>query len=112
MRLFEALPDGRRQVLDFLAGDCFALIGLDCHAYSVEAIVQRARHRYPRHLSKRRSLATRTSPRLCSGSPAPSWSARRSQILLLGRKTAEERIASFLLRLAATGDGDAEHRSP
>ena len=49
IRQYKALPDGRRQVLDFLvAGECFALFGADDYAYSVEAIVPSALARYPR----------------------------------------------------------------
>jgi DNA-binding transcriptional ArsR family regulator len=49
VRLYKALPDGRRQVVDFLvAGDCFGLFGADHYAYSVEAIVPSASARYAR----------------------------------------------------------------
>jgi CRP/FNR family transcriptional regulator len=109
VRLYRSIADGRRQVIDFLsAGDCFGLTGVDCHVCSVEAVSRVVMIRYPRHLLESAvqsdpGLARRLFRLACA-----DLGRAQEQMLLLGRKTAEERIASFLLRLAATGDGDAE----
>jgi CRP/FNR family transcriptional regulator len=101
-RLYRSLPDGRRQVIDFLAGgDCFGLTGLDCHAYGVEAVARLIVIRYPRHLLEAAAqsdpdLACRLFRLACA-----ELGRAQEQLLLLGRKSAQERIASFLLRLAA-----------
>jgi CRP/FNR family transcriptional regulator len=109
VRLYRSIADGRRQVIDFLsARDCFGLTGLDCHACSVEAVSRVVMIRYPRHLLE---AAVQSDPGLVHRLfrlACAELGRAQEQILLLGRKTAAERIASFLLRLAATGDGDAE----
>jgi CRP/FNR family transcriptional regulator len=104
VRLYQAMADGRRQVLDFLNdGDCFGLTGLECHAYSVEAVSRVIMIRYPRHLLE---AAVQSDPGLAGRLfrlACLELGRAQEQMLLLGRKTAEERIASFLLRLAPTG---------
>jgi CRP/FNR family transcriptional regulator len=109
VRLYRSIADGRRQVIDFLtAHGCFGLTGLDCHACSVEAVSRVVMIRYPRHLLEAAvqsdpGLARRLFRLACA-----ELGRAQTQMLLLGRKTAEERIASFLLRLAATGGRDAD----
>jgi CRP/FNR family transcriptional regulator len=107
VRLYRSIADGRRQVIDFLSvGDCFGLTGLDCHAYGVEAVSRVIMIRYPRHLLEAAvqsdpDLACRLFRLACA-----ELDRAQEQMLLLGRKSAEERIASFLLRLAApAGEG-------
>lgn len=108
LRLYQSIADGRRQVIDFLSdGDCFGLTGLDCHTYSVEAVSRTILVRYPRHLL---GAALQSNPGLgCRLFRLACEELRRAQehMLLLGRKTAEERIASFLLRMAVTSDENA-----
>jgi CRP/FNR family transcriptional regulator len=101
VRLYKALPDGRRQVIAFLApGECFGLLGADHYAYSVEAIVPSALARYPRVTLE---AGLRSNPelslRLLEAARAELEQAH-AHMLLLGRKSAEERVASFLVRLA------------
>jgi len=106
IRLYKSVADGRRQVIDFLGeGGCFGLTGLERHAYSVEAITPVTMIRCPR-----RSLeaAIETNPELARQlfelACAELGQAQR-QMLLLGRKSADEKIASFLLSLAERVDG-------
>lgn len=108
VRLYQSIADGRRQVIDFLsAGDCFGLTGMDCHAYSVEAVSRVIMIRYSRHLLEGAVEADPDLARRLFRLACAELGRAQEQMLLLGRKTAEERIASFLLRLAATGDDDA-----
>jgi CRP/FNR family transcriptional regulator len=105
VRLYNAIADGRRQVIDFLGpNECFGLTALERHAYSVEAIGQVTIVRYPRQQVE---AAMQTNPplarRLFEVACAELRQAQR-QMLLLGRKSAEEKIASFLLMLAERGD--------
>lgn len=105
VRLYKAIADGRRQVIDFLGeGDCFGLTGLARHGATVEAVSRCTMVRYPRHSL---STAIQGDPalacRLFEMACAELGRAQR-QMLLLGRKTAEERIASFLLALAERAD--------
>ena len=96
-RVFKLLPDGRRQIIGFLfAGDFIGLAGGDDYAMSVEAIEDVSVCRFRR--SDYRALA-HERPALESAlldRVMHELAAAREQMLLLGRKTALERIASFL----------------
>jgi CRP-like cAMP-binding protein len=95
------LPDGRRHVGDFfLAGDFIGLEAATNYIFSAEAITDTTLVRYCRRSVD--ALAA-TEPRVgrrlldivCHG-----LSAAKQQMVLLSRKTAEERIASFVLGMA------------
>jgi len=109
VRLYKAIADGRRQVIDFLGqGECFGLTGLARHGATVEAVSRCTVVRYSRHhleaaIHRDPGLACRLFELAC----AELGQAQR-QMLLLGRKTAEERIASFLLSLAERGSAAAD----
>lgn len=102
VRLFKLLPDGRRQITGFLyASDFIGLALRDRYAYSAEAITPTIVCRFPRLKLEalfeemprlENSLLDRASNELV---------AAQDQMLLLGRKTAVERLASFLVALAA-----------
>jgi CRP/FNR family transcriptional regulator, anaerobic regulatory protein len=107
VRLVKGLADGRRQVIEFLvAGEYFGLVGAAQHAYSVEAIVASKLARYP---CAKLDAAVRANPVLAGRLlelARTDLERAHAQMLLLGRKTAEEKIASFLLALARRqGDG-------
>jgi len=94
------LPDGRRYVVDFLqAGDIVGLTASDTHTYTAEAVT-------PVTLSRmsRRKLddAVAVRPGLGRKMLATIQSdlvAAHERLLLLGRKSVTERLASFLLIL-------------
>jgi CRP/FNR family transcriptional regulator len=106
VRLYQSIADGRRQVIDFLSdGDVFGLTGVEHHALSVEAVSRVVVIRYPRRwiepaLESNPELARRMFQLACV-----ELRRAQRQMLLLGRKTADERIASFLLRLAESAEG-------
>jgi CRP/FNR family transcriptional regulator len=107
VRLFKGLADGRRQVIEFLvAGECFGLVGGAHYAYGVEAMVASKLARYP---CAKLDAAARANPLLAERLlelARTDLERAHAQMLLLGRKTAEEKIASFLLSLARRqGDG-------
>ncbi|MEZ5931622.1 MAG: helix-turn-helix domain-containing protein [Alphaproteobacteria bacterium] len=113
VRLYNAVPDGRRQIIDFLgAAACFGLMDLDEHAYSVEAITDVVMVRYQRHrlealIEEHPELSHQLFRLACA-----ELKRAQQRMLLLGRKSAEERVASFLLDLARqqhAGDGDELH---
>jgi CRP/FNR family transcriptional regulator, anaerobic regulatory protein len=101
VRLVKGLADGRRQLIEFLvAGEYFGLVGAGQYAYSVEAIVPSKLARYP---SAKLDAAVRANPALAERLlelARTDLERAHAQMLLLGRKTAEEKIASFLLALA------------
>ncbi len=100
MRLCKLLPDGRRQVTGFLFdSDFLGLANGENYAYSAEAVtdVQLCRFRR-KDLSDLLSHFPHMEKRLF-GLASNELAAAQEQMLLLGRKFARERIASFLLML-------------
>ena len=100
------LSDGRRQIGAFhLEGDVF---GLECgatHAYSAEAVVD------CEIALIRRSALDKAAETDC-GAGRKLWDITshdllrlQDHMLLLGRKSAAERVASFLIRMASRGVG-------
>jgi CRP/FNR family nitrogen fixation transcriptional regulator len=108
VRTVRLMEDGRRQVGEFLfAGELFGWEALDKHDFGAEAVTPVTLRRYTRRDLERladqdrdvaRRLRELSSSRLRSG---------REHMVLLGRKTASERIASFLLEMAARTRPDA-----
>lgn len=100
VKLYKLLSDGRRQITAFLfPGDFFGLSGDGTCAYTAEAMLPVMLCRFPRNklanlcdelpLLEKRLLATTTQ----------ELAAAHEQMLLLGRKTARERVATFLATL-------------
>lgn len=106
VRVSKLLPDGRRQISAFhLPGDTFGFEADDIHSASAEAVV-------PTKLLavKWQSLGAAAPEGLMRELLALTMvGLRRSQdhLLLLGRKNALERLAAFLLEMAARA-GDAK----
>lgn len=100
VRVYKLLPDGRRQITGFLfAGDFVGLATGDDYAFSAEAIEDATLCRFRK--SDYRALI-RETPALESAlleRATHELAAAQNQMLLLGRKTALERVASFLLNL-------------
>jgi CRP/FNR family transcriptional regulator, anaerobic regulatory protein len=100
VRLHKGTADGRRQLIDFLvAGDCFGLIGSH-YSYGVEAITQSTLIRGSRAAL---STAVREQPRIAERlieRAAAELARAHEHMLLLGRKTAKEKVASLLVDLA------------
>jgi len=101
VRTTKMLADGRRQIGAFYrAGSFFGLEASDDHAFSAEAICNSTIR-----MVKRSSIVAMVARD--TSLAAELWAATASDLriaqehmLLLGRKTAEERVASFLLSLA------------
>ena len=101
VRLYKLLIDGRRQITGFLfAGDFMGLSAHETYAYSAEAITQLSACRFPR---KKLESMLEQYPKLekrLLGMVVDELTTAQDQMLLLGRKTAQERLASFLLSLS------------
>jgi len=108
VRSYKLLSDGRRQINAFhLIGDIFGLENSGTHRFTAEAIVDTTVR-----LMKRTSLAhiaktNATIARDLLNMTANNLQHAENHMLLLGRKTALERVAAFLLemdnRLTAAG---------
>ena len=105
LRLVRTLADGRRQITGFvLPGDYVGLTETPRHRHDIEAVVDSRVCRTPladmrrlreRHPLLERKLMQRTSMELAAAQDAG---------LLLARLQPSERLAQFLLRLAARAD--------
>ena len=101
VKLYKLLPDGRRQITGFLfSGDFLGLSVNDRYAYSAETVAVTSICRFPRrHMELLLDEFPKLQRRLF-GMASNELAAAQDQMLLLGRKTAREKIASFLLGLS------------
>ena len=101
VKLYKLLPDGRRQITGFLfEGDFLGIAMNDRYNYSAEAVGRVTLCRFPRR--KLESLLDefpKLEKRLL-GMASNELVQAQDQMLLLGRKTAREKIVSFLLSLS------------
>ena len=101
IRLHKLLPDGRRQITDFLfPGDFVGLAVNDVYAYTAETVDTVHLCRFP---SSRLQALIEESPRFerrLLGMASNELVEAQDQMLLLGRKTAQEKVASFLLMMS------------
>ncbi len=113
VKIFKLLADGRRQVTGFLfAGDFLGLASDEAYAYSAEAVsttrVCRFQRRQLDEMLQRYPLMERRLLDIASNELAQA----QEQMLLLGRKTAKERIASFLLLLSRRARQGGRQENP
>ncbi len=113
VRIYKLLFDGRRQIIGFpLTGDFFGWSAGDSHAHTAEAISDVTVLRIPR---KRLEALVEAHPKLgmrLLGMAHSEICAAQDQMLLLGRKTAEERIASFLVTMSERAASHGEAPNP
>jgi CRP/FNR family transcriptional regulator, anaerobic regulatory protein len=108
-RLYKLLPDGRRQVIGFaLPGDFIGTASTDRYSFSAEAVdtvtaCRLSREAFTHFIERRPHFLIRINE-----FAARELTMAQEQMLLLGRRTAEEKVASFLInwrnRLAQIGD--------
>ncbi len=101
IRVYKLLPDGRRQITGFLfPGDFLGIAVNEAHAYSAEAVTSAAVCRFRRgELEALLGRFPKLEQRLLSIA-SHELAAAQEQMMLLGRKTARERVASFLVMLS------------
>jgi len=101
VRLFKLLPDGRRQITGFLFDSDFLGLALKQHyAYSAEAVSPTVVCRFPRGKLERLFDDLPKLEKRLLDEASNELIAAQDQMLLLGRKTAAERLSSFLFALA------------
>ena len=101
VRICKLMADGRRQITEFaVAGDMFGFDGITEHLFAAEAVTDvtllRFANRSVEELARRESEIARTMQAIT----LRCLTAAQLQMVLLGRKTAQERVASFLLQFA------------
>ncbi len=101
IRLHKLLPDGRRQITGFvMPGDILGLATRHGFSYSAEAVTEAGVCRYAtRKLEALFDEFPKLEKRLLSKA-RDELAVAQDQMLLLGRKTPAEKIASFLLGLS------------
>jgi CRP/FNR family transcriptional regulator, nitrogen fixation regulation protein len=101
VRTVQLMEDGRRQVGEFLfAGDLFGWEAMETHDFSAEAVTPVTLRRHARRDVEALADQNREVARRLRDISARRARAGREHMVLLGRKTASERIATFLLNMA------------
>ena len=101
IRFCKLLADGRRHVSDFyLPGDFIGLDGEANYLFTAEAVTQTSVVRYTRRSVDALAWQEPRIGRQLLSIACHGLSLAQQKQVLLGRKSAEERIASFLLDLA------------
>jgi CRP/FNR family nitrogen fixation transcriptional regulator len=100
VRTYKLLSDGRRQINSFhLPGDMFGLENGATHRFTAEAVVE-TRVRITRQRSLLDTMASRKDGATSFlGLVTRNLQHAEDHMLLLGRKTALERVAAFLLEM-------------
>ena len=102
IKIFKLMPDGRRQITGFVTrGDFIGLAFGDTYVYSAEAIDEVTICRFRRAAFQSALEAMPHMEKRLLSMAGTELAAAQQQMLLLGRKTARERLASFIAGLAA-----------
>jgi CRP/FNR family transcriptional regulator len=113
VKLYKLLADGRQQITGFLfPGDFLGLPAAGRYAYSAEAITAVTFCRFDRKKLERLLDDFPRMERRLLGIASNELAAAQDQMLLLGRKTAREKVASFLLMLARRSSQPAAKAAP
>jgi CRP/FNR family transcriptional regulator len=111
VRLYRMMPDGRRCITGFaFPGAALGLPMGEVYAYSAEAVTGCELRRSPRAAVTKMLESNPEFARRMFAIVSDELSAAQDQMLLLGRKSAAERVASFLLwvaRKVGRGGNDA-----
>ena len=109
---FKVMSDGRRQVYEFLlSGDFFGYETQADHYFTVEAVSEVVVLKYPRRAIERVLAENPRFAREIHQMTARGLHSAYQRMLLLTHKSADERVAWFLLELAdrARNSDDALH---
>jgi len=113
LKLYKLLPDGRRQVTGFLfPGDFVGLANSDEYIYSAEAVTGITLCRFDKNKLQQLMNEHNNLEKRLFGLARFELAEAQEQILLLGRKTAKERIASFILMLSKRAERRGEKGNP
>lgn len=101
VKLYKLLPDGRRQITAFLfPGDFFGLGVGGAYAYTAETLTPVRLCRFPRPKLDRLLAEAPSFENKLLALTIQDLAQAQEHMLLLGRKTAREKLATFLLRLS------------
>jgi CRP/FNR family transcriptional regulator, nitrogen fixation regulation protein len=101
VRTVRLMEDGHRQVGEFLmAGDLLSFDAFETYDDAAEAVTDVVLRRYPRRMVDALAENNVVLTRRLRDMTAISLRLAHARLVLLGRKTASERIATFLLEMA------------
>jgi CRP/FNR family transcriptional regulator, nitrogen fixation regulation protein len=105
VRICKLMADGRRHIAEFFyAGDCFGLDGVGARTFAAEAIGEVTVMRFNRAATERLIDERPELARRMCNMTLRNLAHAQARLLLLGRMTASERVASFLLEFAERRD--------
>ena len=100
-RIFKLLPDGRRQIIRFLYAGDFLCVNCNDHCgFGAEAATAISLLAFRRRDLERLIEEAPEIRRMFLSDAFSELAAAQDHMLLLGRRSADERVASFLLMLA------------
>lgn len=109
IRTCRVLMDGRRQIADFyLPGDFLGLEGQVTHGFTAEAIADTVVISYPRSQLEQIAVTRPAVQKLLMSMLCKGLSATRNHVVMLGRQTAQERLAWFLLGIMGRCDDSTD----
>jgi CRP-like cAMP-binding protein len=107
VRLCKLMPDGRRQIAEFmLRGDLFGFELGEEHSLTAEALGEVVVMRCARSHMERLSDEQPQIRKQLMSHLRRDLSSAQTHLVMLGRQTAKERVASFLLLLVERGEAD------
>ena len=113
VRICKLLADGRRHIAEFcFGGDCFGIDNGSERIYSAEAVDDVIVMRYRRSATEQLLDQNPAAARLLRDTVLRELSNMQGRALLLGRMTAPERIAAFLLEMIERRDRTKVHDLP
>jgi CRP-like cAMP-binding protein len=105
VRISKLLADGRRHIAEFcFAGDSFGFESAEERGFSAEAVTEVSLLRLPRAATERLIDENPALARHLRREMLKSLDAAQHRLLLLGRMTACERVAAFLIELSERDD--------
>ena len=101
VRLCKHMADGRRQIAQFIMpGDFFSFMDMEEHSFSAEAVNDVVVFCYPQHQIERLAEERRTMRKSFTAVLTRRVRDIQNHLVTLGRQTAKEKVAAFLLFLA------------
>lgn len=100
VRLCKHMPDGRRQIAQFLfTGEFFSFMDLKEHSFSAEAVNEVVLLCYPQKQIERLGEESSTLRKRFAALLTRRVRDIQNHLVMLGRQTAKERVAAFLLHV-------------
>jgi len=104
VRLVKLMSDGERQICEFLTpGDLLGFETQDEHYFSAEAVSDAVLVKYPRRAADRLINEDHQAARFVRKLTSASLQGAYERMVLLCHKSAQERVAWFLLEMAKRG---------